>query len=168
MFHALALRVAKELDSNVLKSNAYHHRVDGLMAFVALLMIVASCYLSNGLWIDSAGGLIISWMIVHAGWIITKSSFLELLDASFSKEMDEKVRLSATQALDSNPESKDAVEIRHIQGTKSGQNLLLDIDMFVPGGWTVEQTCAIEDAVRLRLGNSIRGIKRFRIRFISR
>jgi divalent metal cation (Fe/Co/Zn/Cd) transporter len=47
-----ALKVANERKSAVLASNAYHHRVDSLTAFVALLLITGSNFLNNAQWLD--------------------------------------------------------------------------------------------------------------------
>ena len=63
------MKVAKQKRSSVLASNAYHHRVDSLTAFVALLTITASHFLTNAQWLDPVGGLVISGMIVQAGWV---------------------------------------------------------------------------------------------------
>ncbi|KAI7573819.1 hypothetical protein KC343_g23430, partial [Hortaea werneckii] len=75
-------KVAQHKRSSVLASNAYHHRVDSLTAFVALATIVASRYVQNAQWLDPVGGLAISGMIVQAGWGNTKAALLELADVA--------------------------------------------------------------------------------------
>ncbi|KAF2192668.1 hypothetical protein K469DRAFT_694738 [Zopfia rhizophila CBS 207.26] len=164
------LKVANERKSSVLASNAYHHRVDSLTAFVALLMIAGSNVLNNASWLDPVGGLVISLMVVQAGWGNTKASLMELADVGVEDEMKGNVRRAATKALDgvSTGPAANHVEIRSIQGVKSGQNYLMDIELAVPGTWTVEQTRGIEDLVRERVGGKVRGVKRVRVRFISK
>jgi divalent metal cation (Fe/Co/Zn/Cd) transporter len=166
---ALALKVAKERKSSVLASNAYHHRVDSLTAFVALLMIVGSRYLENAQWLDPVGGLVISLMVVQAGWGNTKDSLLELADVGIEEEMKEKVTRTATRALEvANTNAKDKVEVRQVSGIKSGQNYLIDIELAVPSNWTVEKSRGVEDFVRERLGAKVRGVKRVRVRFVPK
>jgi divalent metal cation (Fe/Co/Zn/Cd) transporter len=95
-----ALKIAKERKSTVLASNAYHHRVDSLTAFVALLLIAGSNVLNNAQWLDPVGGLVISLMVVQAGWGNTKQALLELADVGVEDEMSDNVRKAATKALE--------------------------------------------------------------------
>jgi len=43
----------------------------------------------------------------------------------------------------------------------------MDIELGVPGTWTVEKTRSIEDMVRERIGANVRGVKKVRVRFVS-
>jgi len=163
-----ALKVAKERKSSVLASNAYHHRVDSLTAFVALLMIAGSNVLENAAWLDPVGGLVISLMVIQAGWGNTTSALLELADVGVEDEMLENVQKAATKALaEANTASSSQVNVRRVQGIKSGQNFLMDIELGVPSTWTVDQTRDIENLVRERVGVKVRGVKRVRVRFVS-
>ncbi|KAH7109058.1 cation efflux family-domain-containing protein [Dendryphion nanum] len=163
------LKIAKERKSSVLASNAYHHRVDSLTAFVALLMIAGSNVLNNASWLDPVGGLVISLMVVQAGWGNTKAALYELADVGVEEEMQDNVRKATNKALDTiNVESTaDKVEIRSVQGVKSGQNYLMDVELAAPGSWSIEQARSVEDLVRERVGAKVRGVKRLRVRFIS-
>src|SRR3954466_13790607 len=113
----VALKVAKERKSSVLASNAYHHRVDSLTAFVALLMIAGSNVLDNASWLDPVGGLVISLMVIQAGWGNTKSALFELADVGVETEMRENVRRAATKALEgiNTKSAADNVELRSVQ-----------------------------------------------------
>ncbi|KAF1913506.1 cation efflux family-domain-containing protein [Ampelomyces quisqualis] len=161
------LKVANERKSAVLASNAYHHRVDSLTAFVALLLITGSNLLNNAQWLDPVGGLVISLMVVQAGWGNTKQALLELADVGVEKEMKDNVRKAATKAVESIATSSEPVNVRAIQGVKAGQNYLMDVELGVPGTWTVEQTRGVEDLVRERIGAKVRGVKKVRVRFVS-
>jgi divalent metal cation (Fe/Co/Zn/Cd) transporter len=164
-----ALKVAKERKSSVLASNAYHHRVDSLTAFVALLMIAGSNYLTNASWLDPVGGLLISIMVVQAGWGNTRMALLELADVGIEDEMKQNVHRAATKALSEINTSGDSeVELRSVQGIKAGQNYLIDLELAAPGSWTVDQTRGVEDVVRERIGAKVRGVKRVRVRFVSK
>lgn len=165
-----ALKVAKERKSSVLASNAYHHRVDSLTAFVALLMIGGSNVLSNAQWLDPVGGLVISLMVIQAGWGNTRSALLELADVGVDDEMRDNVQRAAARALgELNAASPaEVVEVRHVQGVKSGQNYLMDVELAVPSSWTVDKTRSVEELVRERVGAKVRGVKRVRVRFVSK
>lgn len=157
------MKIANERKSSVLASNAVHHRVDSLTSMVALVTIGGSHLLSNAAWLDPIGGLVISMMVVQAGWANTKASFLELADASVDEEIKESVREAASRAL----VGRD-VDLRAVQGIKSGQNYLMDIELGVPGTWSVQQSREIETMLREKVSNSVRGVRRVKVRFIPR
>lgn len=159
------MKIANKKRSSVLASNAYHHRVDSLTAFVALLTISASHFLTNAAWLDPVGGLVISGMIVQAGWGNTKSALLELADVAMDEEVKENVEKAATQALVSH--TSEQVQIRGVQGIKSGQNFLVDIEIGAPSHWTVGNLNAVEDAVREKIAADVKGVRRVTVRFAS-
>lgn len=165
------LKVAKARKSSVLASNAYHHRVDSLTAFVALILIGASNVLSNAAWLDPVGGLVISLMIIQAGWGNTLDALFELADVGVESGVREKVRAQAGKALAEKYEgwiqTRGRLEVRNVQGVKAGQNYLMDVEVAVPGDWSVKDTRAAEEAVRTRVGAKVRGVKRVRVRFVA-
>lgn len=159
------MKVARQKRSSVLASNAYHHRVDSLTAFVALLTITASNFLTNAQWLDPVGGLIISGMIIQAGWVNTKTALFELSDVSFDNEIKEKVQKAAALALEEDMES--AAKIKGVQGVKSGQNVLVEVEVAAPGDWTVAKIDQVEESIRKKIGNKVRGVRRVIVRFTS-
>ncbi|KAF1947193.1 hypothetical protein EJ02DRAFT_440413 [Clathrospora elynae] len=161
------LKIAIERKSTVLASNAYHHRVDSLTAFVALLLIAGSNVLNNAQWLDPVGGLVISLMVVQAGWGNTKQALLELADVGVDKEMRDNVRKAATTALEGITTASEPINVRAIQGVKAGQNYIMDVEIGVPSTWTLEQTRKVEIMVRERIGAKVRGVKKVRIRFVA-
>ena len=172
------MKVAQERKSSVLASNAVHHRIDSLTSIVALLAIGGSHLFAGTTWLDPVGGLIVSTMVIRAGWANTGQALLELADVGVDGEIKSSVRSAATRAL-AEPENKilsnnlpvqwqSQVEVRDVQGVKAGQNYLMDIELAIPESWTLQQTRSIEDAVRARVGAKVRGIRRVRIRMVPR
>lgn len=142
--------------------------MDSLTAFVALLMIFGSNLLQNASWLDPVGGLVISFMVIQAGVGNTRDALFELADVGVEKEMSDKVRKAATNALtEINTGPSSDVNLRHVQGVKSGQNYLMDVELGVPGTYSVEQTRGVENLVRERVGAKVRGVKKVRVRFVS-
>lgn len=160
------MKVATKKRSSVLASNAYHHRVDSLTAFVALLTISASHFLTNAAWLDPVGGLVISGMIVQAGWGNTKSALLELADVAMDEEVKGSVETAAREALAVHT-SEAEVKIRGVQGIKSGQNFLVDIEVGVPSTWTVENSNAVEEALREKIAKDVKGVRRVTVKFVA-
>src|ERR1700712_4929804 len=93
------MKVARERKSSVLESNAIHHRVDSLTGIVALVTIAASNLYPALSSLDAVGGLLISWMVIRAGWGNTKIALTELADASISQEIRDKAITVADAAV---------------------------------------------------------------------
>ncbi|ODA82572.1 hypothetical protein RJ55_01079 [Drechmeria coniospora] len=166
LYHA-TMKVARERRSSVLASNAIHHRVDSLTGFVTLAAILGANVFQKAAWLDPVGGLLISIMVVQAGYSNTVSSFCELADQSIDDEIKGAIRKQAHRAL-ANIEHGHEAELRDISGIKAGQNYLIDLEVAVPGAWKVESTKGLEDAVRTQVGGKVLGVRRVRIRFVSR
>jgi divalent metal cation (Fe/Co/Zn/Cd) transporter len=160
----------------VLASNAIHHRVDSLTSIVALLTIGGSHILPDASWLDPVGGLLISLMVIRAGIGNTYSALLELADIGVDSDTVASVKRSVTKAIVPIPgvdtrkgvEGYQDIEIREIQGIKSGPNYLMEVELAVPGNWSVERIRAIEHVVRERVGAKVRGVKRVKVRFVAR
>jgi divalent metal cation (Fe/Co/Zn/Cd) transporter len=168
------MKIAKERKSSVLASNAVHHRIDSLTSIVALLTIGGAHIFTDASWLDPVGGLIISGMVIKAGWNNTLTSLLELGDISIDDQVKKAVQRATNKAIKGDEMSGvagipggDVVEVKEVQGIKSGQNYLVDIELAVPGSWTVDQIRDIEEAVRVRVGSKVRGVRRVKVRFIS-
>lgn len=159
------MKIAKERKSSVLASNAVHHRVDSLTSIVALFTIGGSYVFQDATWLDPVGGLLISLMVIKAGWANTATSLLELADTTVDADIKKSVHSAATKALQELARG-DQVVVRDVQGMKSGQNYLMDIELAVPGAWALTQSRSVEEAVRQTVGEKVRGVKRVKIRFV--
>lgn len=159
------MKVANERKSSVLASNAVHHRIDSLTSIVALFTIGGSYVFQDATWLDPVGGLLISLMVIKAGWGNTCTSLLELADTTVDEDVRSSVADATSKALKEIVDG-DEVIVRDVQGMKSGQNYLMDIELAVPGGWAVSRSHSIETAVRQAVGAEIRGVKRIKVRFI--
>lgn len=96
------LQVAQATNSKVLVANAWHHRVDSLTAFVALLTVTGGV-MFNVAWLDLIGGLCVSLLIIKAGWGTLKSSWYELIDRgeNIKGEFYEKIKALVDEEVDS-------------------------------------------------------------------
>lgn len=142
-----------------------HHRIDSLTSIVALITIGGSYIIKEASWLDPVGGLFISLMVIKAGWGNTRTSLLELADTNVDDDIKESVRKAATKALTKGKECE-GVEFRDVQGMKSGQNYLMDVELAVPGDWSVNRSRQVEETVRSVIGGGVRGVKRVKVRFV--
>lgn len=168
------MKIAKERKSSVLASNAVHHRIDSLTSIVALLTIGGAHVFTDASWLDPVGGIIIAVMVMRAGWGNTMNALLELGDVTIDNEIKEKVQRVANKALKGDNQTKLAgvqdgseIEVREVQGIKSGQNYLIDVELVAPSTFTLQQLNGIEEAVRNRIGAKVRGARRVRVKFVS-
>jgi divalent metal cation (Fe/Co/Zn/Cd) transporter len=159
------MKVANERKSSVLASNAIHHRVDSLTSIVALFTIGGSYVFQDATWLDPVGGLLISLMVVKAGWGNTCTSLLELADTTVDEDVRSSVEAATAKTLKELEDGHEVI-VRDVQGMKSGQNYLMDIELAVPGAWAVSRSHSIEAAVRKAVGSDVRGVKRIKVRFI--
>jgi len=161
------MKIARERKSSVLASNAVHHRVDSLTGIVTLAAILGANVFERAAWLDPVGGLLISIMVIGAGYENTREALYELADRSLDNEVKKSVRKQAHRAL-ANVSAGHEAELRDISGIKSGQNYLVDVELAVPGAWTVNGVKDLEDAMRSQIGSKVRGVRRLRVRFVSR
>lgn len=161
------MKVARERKSSVLASNAIHHRVDSLTGIVTLFAILGANMLSNAAWLDPIGGLLISLLVIKAGVTNTLSALYELADRSIDEEVQTSIRKQVGKSLETVVDGS-AVELVDVSGVKSGQNYLVDLELAVPADWMVEDVRGVEDAVRMRVGGKVRGVRRVRVRFVPR
>ncbi|PLB35743.1 cation diffusion facilitator family transporter [Aspergillus candidus] len=164
LYHA-TMKVATERKSSVLASNAVHHRIDSLTSIVALCTIAGTYVFRDASWLDPVGGLLISLMVIKAGWGNTTASLLELADTTVDDEIKTSVQKAAAKVIGKMREG-DAIQVRAVQGMKSGQNYLMDMELGVPGTWPIARSREIEESVRSAIGVAVRGVKRVKIRFV--
>ena len=171
---SVAIKIARERKSSVLASNAVHHRIDSLTSIVALATIGGAHVFADASWLDPVGGLIISAMVIKAGWGNTRAALLELADVTVDSEVKSNVRRAATRALKGDSakgidpvQYGEETEVRDIQGIKSGQNYLMDVELAVPKDFTLQQMEVVEEAMRQRCGTKVRGVRRVRVKFVQ-
>ena len=169
----VAMKIAKERKSSVLASNAVHHRIDSMTSIVALVAVLGSHLFNHVSWLDPVGGLLVSLLVVRAGYANTGSALLELADVGVAEDIKDSVRKAATKALSehaftSGKDSGAEVLVQDVQGVKAGQNYLMNVEIAVPGDWSVNETREVEDALRERIGSKVRGVRRIRVRFVAR
>jgi len=112
-------------------------------------------------------------LVIKAGWGNTGSALLELADVDVTDDIKGSVRKVATKVLTetdfaSRRVTGAEVQVQDVQGVKAGQNYLMNVELAVPGDWSVKDTRLIEEAVRERVGSKVRGVRRVRVRFVAK
>lgn len=177
------LKIAIAQRSSVLSSNALHHRIDSLSSFVALLAIGGG-YIYHGAaaFLDPIGGMIISWMVIKGGWGNTKQALYELVDCGIAEDIKAKVSMNTEKAIlelngitysDWIPDrartalGERGISVREVQGIKSGQNYLVDIEVAVPKDYRLLDCEDLEEVVREKVGKRVTGMRRVRVKCVT-
>ncbi|KAI9645916.1 mitochondrial metal transporter [Ciborinia camelliae] len=166
LYHA-TMKVARERKSSVLASNAVHHRVDSLTGIVTLFAILGANFLHEAAWLDPVGGFLISLLVIKAGWGNTIAALYELADRGIDSEIKESVTKAVKKSLLDLTQGSE-VELREVEGVKSGQNYLVELQLAVPKVWTVEDVREVEESVRKMVGSKVRGVRRVKVRFVPK
>ncbi|TVY91306.1 Mitochondrial metal transporter [Lachnellula willkommii] len=161
------MKVAKERKSSVLASNAIHHRVDSLTGIVTLFAILGANFLHDAAWLDPIGGLLISLLVIKGGWGNTKSALYELADRGIDTETKASITRAVKKSIADLRDGSE-IELREVEGVKSGQNFLVDLQLAVPKSWTVEDVREVEEGVRQVVGAKVRGVRRVKVRFVPK
>lgn len=103
-------------------------------------------------------------MVVNAGYQNTKSAVLELADVGLDGEVKEQVTSSAEKYLATLSQS---ITVKNVGGIKSGQNLLVEVELQVDDKSTVGQLKEVEKGVREVVGVNVNGVKKVRVRFVG-
>jgi cation diffusion facilitator family transporter len=120
-------KIAKETNSKVLLANAWHHRVDSLTSLVALVTITSGYFLGISS-LDAVGGLLVSGLVIKAGFNGINIAVRELIDRSVPKtderyiEVETKLQDLLSKLL-SNNNSKKKYQIKQLILLTSGPNV---------------------------------------------
>ena len=114
-------------------------------------------------------------MVIKAGWENTGLALLELADAAVESNIKDSVRDAAQVALNTvalreylpQATSLTSFEIQDIQGVKSGQNHLIELQICAPPQMQIAQLKHFEEAVRDRIAAKVKSVRRLKIRFVS-
>lgn len=138
-------QVGKDLESSVVKSDAWHHRSDAITSLAAFLGIAIAFIGGPGYEAaDDWAALLACGLIIYNGLRISRPALGELMDAAVPIEIENRIRAAAAEV-----EGVLAVEKCRVR--KSGLGFLVDVHLTVDGDITVHQGHRIGHAVKDRL-----------------
>jgi len=139
-----------KIQSNSLKSDAWHHRTDALSSVAALLGI-GGARLGYSI-LDPLAGFAVSLFVVKAGVGLFRTAYEELMDAALPQKMLDDIENLSMQV--------DGVErIKDLKGRKMGIDILVDMTIEVNKDISVEEAHLITARVRRNILKSVRGAK---------
>lgn len=133
--------VAKKLDSDMLKANAWHHRSDGLSS-IGVAAGIGAAILLGGQWaiIDPIMAILLALYILYIAVKIIYSSTNDLMDASLGPEIHEEIQVSVM-------ECGGVLNIHSIRTRKLGSSKAIDAHIMVDSDLTVNEAHVIQKSV---------------------
>ena len=147
----LTIRVAKQVDSEALRANAWHHRSDALSSIGTGLGIGGAILLGQK-WtiLDPIAALIVSVFIVLTALRHTYGAIGEFLEQSLPEENENEIR--AIVAAD-----KELSELHHLCTRRLGNRVAIEMHLRMPGNTPLtiahRHASAIEQQLKQRFGD---------------
>ena len=147
----LTIRVAKQVDSEALKANAWHHRSDALSSIGTGLGIGGAILLGQR-WtiLDPIAALIVSVFIVLTALRLTYGALGEFLEQSLPEENENEIR--AIVAADT-----ELSELHHLCTRRLGNRVAIEMHLRMPGNTPLtvahKHASAIEQQLKQRFGD---------------
>ena len=141
---------AKELDSQALEANAWHHRSDALSSMGTALGIGGAIFLGQR-WavLDPAASVIVGLFIVKVAVVLLRSGFGDLMEQSLPDEVEQEIlRLAG---------SVDGVEEPHdLRTRRIGNHYAIELHILMDGNIPLleahDRASEIEDLLRKQYG----------------
>ncbi|MGM9826328.1 MAG: cation diffusion facilitator family transporter [Paludibacteraceae bacterium] len=147
----LTIRVAKQVDSEALKANAWHHRSDALSSIGTGLGIGGAILLGQR-WtiLDPIAALVVSVFIVLTALRLTYGAISEFLEQSLPEENENEIR--AIVAADT-----ELSELHHLCTRRLGNRVAIEMHLRMPGNTPLtvahKHASAIEQQLKQRFGD---------------
>ncbi|MDA9642397.1 cation diffusion facilitator family transporter [Candidatus Thioglobus sp.] len=89
------VKVARDINSDLLKANAWHHRTDAFSSIVVVIGIIGA---ANGyFFLDSVAAIIVGILIIYIGWQLGFEATKELVDTSIDQEDIKTLRVALSE-----------------------------------------------------------------------
>lgn len=126
-------RVARQIQSDALLANAWHHRSDALTSIAAVIGIAAAACL-GGRWVllDAAIAIFIGVVLIYIAWKIIHDSIDKLLEQGMSMEENNTI----LEIINSVP---DAIEPHHLRSRRVGTVAVIEMHFRVDPKMTVAE-----------------------------
>jgi cation diffusion facilitator family transporter len=142
LLYRYLLRISQAIDSNAMRTDAWHHRSDSLTSLAALIGISVALLAGKGYEsADDWAALFAAAVIAFNGALLFRTSWREILDVALPVNVVEDIRRIAAGV--DGVSGLDMCRVR-----KSGLGLWVDIHVEVPGEMTVREGHAIAHRVK--------------------
>ncbi|MES9964741.1 MAG: cation diffusion facilitator family transporter [Candidatus Sedimenticola sp. 20ELBAFRAG] len=142
LLYHYTMRVAKRINSEMLRANAWHHRSDSVSSVVVVIGVGGT--LAGLPYLDAIAAIGVGLMIAHIGWEIGWPAFQELVDAGLEEERVELIRETILGV-------GGVQEIHMLRTRKMGGQASVDVHVLVEPWLSVSEGHMISQMVMDRL-----------------
>ncbi|HAO89348.1 MAG TPA: hypothetical protein DCR00_10540, partial [Gammaproteobacteria bacterium] len=121
IFH-YTMRVAKRLNSNLLKANAWHSRSDAISSVAVLIGLIGAQ--QGYFWMDTLAAIFVACIIATIGWELCMDSLKELVDTSIPKQRRQQIQ-RCIMAVDG------ILGVTRLRSRSSGGKIILEVQLLV-------------------------------------
>ena len=146
----LTIRVAKQVDSEALRANAWHHRSDALSS-IGTGIGIGGALLFGDKWtvLDPIAAIIVSFFIMRTAWSLLREALGELLEESLPEATEKEI-------VDLVLKEDEVSEIHHLRTRRIGSHIAIDMHVRMPGDISLydahRHATAIEQNLRSHFG----------------
>lgn len=150
VLYQVTARVGREVNSQAVIANAWHHRTDAISSVGSLAGIAGAIYLGdNWVILDPLAGCIISFFIFMVSVKMAIGAVNELMEASLPSDECEEIKQLIM--------SVDGIEdVHELKTRRNGRSVIIDVHIVVDPHITVlvahEMTIKAEESLRKRFG----------------
>lgn len=136
------MRVAKRLNSSLLKANAWHSRSDAISSIAVLIGLVAAQ--QGYVWMDIVAAMFVALIIAKIGWELCADSLRELVDTAVSRERQQQINacILGTRGIRG---------ITSLRSRLSGGRIILEVQLQVDPRISVSEGHQLGETVSLAL-----------------
>lgn len=144
------VRVGRQVNSEAVVANAWHHRSDALSSIGTAVGIGGAMLLGSQFSVlDPIAAVVVSFFIVKTAYGLISNALGELLEKSLSPDMEEEIKHIA--------ESEESVsEVHHLQTRRIGNGIAIEMHVRIPGETTLytahQHATSIERKLKARFG----------------
>jgi len=143
--YRLVMRTAKRRDSPALAADAYHYRIDALTSLFATIALGAGAFFPTwSLYLDHAGALVISLLMIFLGLYASRSNMNQLMDRVPDEKFFDLVKDAALKVKGVQDTEKTRIQLY-------GPDAHVDIDIEVDPELKVEVAHKISQQVRAEI-----------------
>lgn len=136
------LRVARKLNSELLRANAWHSRTDAISSIVVIIGILGS--MAGLEYLDSVAAATVAFLVAKIGWDLSWKSARELIDTGLDSEYVDRIKHTIIES--------DGINALHMLRTRRmGSDVLVDVHVIVDAKISVSEGHHIGEQVRVRL-----------------
>lgn len=150
--YRFTVKIGKEVDSQAVIANAWHHRSDALSSIGTAIGIGGAILLGNR-WtiLDPVAAVCVSIFIIRTAYRLICQTMGELLEKSLPEDTENEI----IRLCEQEPEVS---EVHHLRTRRVGNRLAIDMHLRMPGGISLyeshQHTTHIEARLRKRFGDA--------------